>query len=99
MAQVARVAAPDIDYHLDFQFRAWGTIPEYAQWWAELDATQKEVFHLEWVGITESRLDRLRQWFEQGLLSTAQRDRYDKLLELVVRHRPVVQSLLDDDSA
>lgn len=98
MAQVARDLhpRPDVDYHLDYQFRAWAGIPEYTEWWPDMDAVDREVFHLEWVGITEGRLDQLRQWAEQGLLTTAQRDRYRQLLELVAQHRPTIEALLNE---
>jgi hypothetical protein len=78
VAQVARGRRidPDIDYHLDYQFRAWASIPEYAEWWPTLDLVDKEVFHLEWTGITESRLKELAQWAEQGALTSAQSVRY-----------------------
>src|SRR5690242_15755267 len=58
MAQVAHSTKlqPDVDYHLDYQFQAWESVPEYAAWWPDMDGTQREAFHLEWVGITESRL-------------------------------------------
>lgn len=96
MAQVARArqTQPDVDYHLDYQFGAWSSIPEYAEWWPNMDATEKEVFHLEWVGITESRLQSLRQWAEQGVLTAQQCGRYQKLLDLVARHSPTVERLL-----
>jgi hypothetical protein len=93
--QAARSAQPDIDYHLDYQFRAWRSVPEYAEWWPDMDVVDKEVFHLEWVGITESRLADLRQWAEEGRLSLAQRARYDELLQLVAKYRPVVDGLLE----
>ena len=54
MAQVAR--RPDIEYHLDYQFNAWRSIPDYADWWPDVDVVDKEVFHLEWLGIYEIRL-------------------------------------------
>ncbi len=62
MAHVAYTTAlqPNIDSRLDYQFQAWESVPEYVEWWPEMDASQKEVFHLEWVGITESRLDELQ---------------------------------------
>jgi len=98
MAQVARDlhSQPDVDYYLDHQFRAWAGVPEQAEWWADLDPSQREVFLLEWLGITESRLDQLRQWFEQGLLTPEQHGRYRQLLDLVARHRPTVEALLSE---
>ncbi|MBA2447415.1 MAG: hypothetical protein H0V51_05250 [Chloroflexi bacterium] len=98
MAQVARDLRrqPDVDYHLDYQFRAWGSIPEYTDRWPEMDAIDKEVFHLEWVGITESRLEQLQRWAEQGLLTPTQRDHYDELQQLVAQHRPAAEALLSE---
>jgi hypothetical protein len=96
VAQVARGRRidPDIDYHLDYQFRAWASIPEYAEWWPTLDVVDKEVFHLEWTGITESRLKELAQWAEQGALTSAQSVRYQELIELVEKNRPTLERLL-----
>ena len=98
MAQVARDPGleADIDYHLEYQFHQWNDIPDLAEHWAELDAIDQEVFHLEWVGITESRLTLLEQWAEQDLFTPAQRARYDELLQLVARCRPLLDRLLAD---
>ena len=100
MAQVAREprSRTDIDYHLDYQFRSWQSVPEYADWWPGMDVTGQEVFHLEWVGITESRLHQLREWAAQGPLTPAQRARYGELLRLVARHRPILARHLGDDA-
>ena len=96
MARVAREIRPqpDVDYHLDYLFRAWESLPEYAERWASLDVAEQEVFHLEWVGITDQRLRQLRQWAAQCLLTPAQCKRYEALLELVARHRPLLERLL-----
>ena len=95
MAQVARdpTLESDIDYHLEYQFRQWDNLPDIAEHWAEMDAIDREVFQLEWVGITESRLTLLEQWAEQDLLTPAQRARYDELLRLVARCRPLLDNL------
>jgi hypothetical protein len=99
MAQVARdpKLESDIDYHLGYQFHQWTNVPDIAEHWAEMDAIEQEVFHLEWLGITESRLTTLGHWAEQGLLTPAQRARYDELLELVACHRPLLEQLLAED--
>ncbi len=96
MAQVAHPTElqPDIDYHLDYQFRAWRSIPEYAEWWTDMDGIEKEVFHLEWMDITEYRLSELQRWAKQGMLTPEQRVRYDDLTKLVAQHRPVVDAML-----
>ena len=95
MAQVARdpTLESDIDYHLEYQFHQWDNLPDIAEHWAEMDAIDREVFQLEWVGITESRLTLLEQWAEQDLLTPAQRARYDELLRLVARCRPLLDNL------
>ena len=91
---MAQVAQPDIDYHLDYQFGAWEGIPEYAEWWAEMDVIDKEVFHLEWMGITESRLRELERWAAQGLLNPSQCRRYEELRRLIEQYRPVAENML-----
>ena len=95
MAQVARDPRleSDIDYHLEYQFHQWDNLPDIAEHWTEMDAIDREVFQLEWVGITESRLTLLEQWAEQDLLTPAQRARYDELLRLVARCRPLLDNL------
>ena len=59
-----------------------------------MDAIDREVFQLEWMGITESRLAQLEQWAEQDLLTPEQRARYDYLLRLVARSRTLLDHLL-----
>jgi len=81
---------------LDYQFQAWESISEYVEWWPEMDGTQREVLHLEWVGITESRLTELQRLAEQGLLTDSQRAQYEGSLELIARYRPLLDRLLQD---
>jgi hypothetical protein len=87
MANVVRTQElqPDIDYHLDYQLEAQ---------WSTMDSSEREIFHLEWVGITESRLQQLEQWSREGRLSKLQRARYHELLQLVTRNRPALEHLL-----
>ena len=73
--------------------------PGIAEHWAELDEIDREVFHLEWVGITESRLALLGHWAERGPLTPTERARYDHLLRLVERYRPLLDELLREDGA
>lgn len=96
MANVARrqELQPDIDYHLNYQFDAWNSIPEYEAQWSIMDSSEREVFHLEWIGITESRLKQLELWSREGHLSTRQHARYHELLQLVTRNRPALEHLL-----
>jgi hypothetical protein len=96
MAQLAGgpSARPDIDYHLDYQFRAWESVDEYVARWDDVDGSQREAFHLEWVGITEARLRELRRWAEEGRLTPAQRERYATLAALVDERRDALARLL-----
>ncbi len=96
MAQLVSqaVTKPNIDYHLDYQYGRWESIPEYAAWWPEMNVAEREVFHLEWVGITESRLRDLQEWVDQGHLSDAQLSRFREIMVLVAQHRPTIERLL-----
>lgn len=99
MANVVRDQGvqPDIDYHLDYQFDAWNSVQDHAMQWPTMDAIDKEVFHLEWVGITESRLQELQRWFHRGYLTPGQEARYQELLRLVAQNRPTLARLLRAD--
>jgi hypothetical protein len=96
MAQVTRQRdlESDIDSHLDYQFMQWRRVPEIAEWWPKMDTVEKEVFHLEWVGITEARLQELAGRMNGGAIRPDQRDRYSDLMRLVECHRPTVERLL-----
>lgn len=95
MVDVARErqTQPDIDYHLDYQFSAWEGLAEYVDHWSELDELDREVFQLEWEGITESRLRTLEQWADEGSLAPDQQTRLRELLSLVVKSRPALKKL------
>ena len=95
MVDVARSEQlrPDVDYHIDYQLAAWNSVREYAAWWPDLDPLDKEVFQLEWTGITESRLRELQRWAERGYLSPEQQGRYRQLVDLVEDVRPVLDKL------
>ncbi len=97
MAQVTHVltARERIDPYLDYLFREWEYVPELAREWAEWDELDRLDYVVEWP-IREDRLHELAQWAEQGLLTPEQRARYDMLLRLVSRHRPVLEALFDD---
>lgn len=60
-----------------------------------MDGTQREVFHLEWVGITESRLTELQHGPNKGC-SPTRSAQYEGLLELIARYRPLLDRLLQD---
>lgn len=95
---MARVASPAqvheaIEDYLDYLLRTWQGIPELADEWPEWDEYSRFVFALDW-GVPEDRLGQLNQWAAEGLFTPAQRTRYDELLRLVERNRPILNDLL-----
>ena len=85
----------DVDYHLQYQADAWASIPEVVEAWEEMDPAEREVFHLEWVGITEARLKQLGKGQQDtGRLTPDQQARYAQVCALVSQHRPTVERLL-----
>src|SRR5690242_14903921 len=83
-----------IDHHLDYERQAWKSVPDYASQWAEMEALDKEAFHLHWRGVAESYLRELDQWANEGRLSAAQAARYRQLREFVTRYRSTVEAML-----
>jgi hypothetical protein len=95
VAQVAGEVGARADHFLDYLSREWEAVPDYVAEFGTWDDVQQLAFVHEW-DIRESGLRTLRDFAEQGLLAPAQRDRYDQLLELVARHRPAIERLLED---
>lgn len=95
MAQVSniRTARERIDRYLDNLFREWNSVPELAHEWEESEELDRLDFVIEWP-IREDRLGQLAQWAAEGLLTPVQRARYDELLRLVARNRPIMDELL-----
>ncbi len=96
MAQVAPTTdqQSDVDFALRYEWISWSSIPEYQEWWSEMDADEKAAFELEWAGITEHWLRELVCWAAQGLLNPEQCARYDELQALIARHRPTLEAML-----
>ena len=96
MAQVSQTpAAQDrlqgkIDHYLDYELGAWRSVPEHAARWPEMDAVDREAFHLHWSGVTEAYLRELERWAGEGRLSPAQLAEYRRLQALVAQHRPTL---------
>jgi hypothetical protein len=81
-------------YYLDLLFSRWASVPAHARTWSTMDAADKEAFHLEWIGITEARLEELDRWAAEGTLTPEQHRRYEQLTQLVARHRPTIERML-----
>ena len=84
-----------IDDYLEYLIREWESIPGLAAEWDEWDDLSQLTFVVNW-GVPADRLAQLHQWAEQGLLTPAQRQRYEQLLQLVAQHRPTLEELLKD---
>lgn len=95
MATLARDRRADerIDAFLAYCLREWEALPDVADEWAEWGDLERLEFATEWP-IREDRLDQLRQWAEQELLTGPQREHYDRLLKGVAEHRPTLSRLL-----
>ena len=84
-----------VNNYLDYLINEWEGVPDLAAEWDEWDEWSKFSFVMDWP-IREDRLHQLKEWAEQGLLTPAQRARYDDLLKLVAEHRPTMDKLLAD---
>ena len=97
MAQVTRTPTTRqrIDASLDFSLDEWRGVPELADEWAEWEPVDRLTFRYEWA-IREDHLDQLAQWRARGLFPEEQRARYVEILDLVARHRPLLDALFAD---
>ena len=97
MAQGARdpELAGRIDDYLRYVRRAWAGVPEVVAEWAEWDSDSRLTFRLNW-SVPADRLAQLRQWVTQGLLTPLQLKRYHAIEQLVAKHRPLVERLLQE---
>jgi hypothetical protein len=83
-----------IEHYLEYLTNQWAGIPELAAEWDEWDRESRLTFMFNW-GVPADRLHQLKQWAEQDVLTPEQRERYDRLLELVTEHRPTLDRLLE----
>ena len=100
MAQISQTTAAQnllqgkIDQYLDYEVGVWRSVPEYAARWPEMDAVDREAFHLHWKGVTEAYLCELERWAGEGRLGPGQLAEYRRLRALIARHRPTLEALL-----
>ena len=100
MVQVAQDAElrATIAHYLTYFTATWESVPFEAREWQEWDEDSRLVYELNWA-VPEDRLHSLKRWAEQGLLTPTVRARYDRLLRLVERYRPLLDELLCEDGA
>jgi hypothetical protein len=97
MAQAIPIAQLQarIDDYLTYLLDEWQGIPDLAAEWAEWEEHERLDFVLEWP-IREDRLHQLRERAAAGQLTPRQQARYEHVLDLERRHRPLLERLLAD---
>lgn len=84
-----------MDDYLVYLKGEWDAVPAIAAEWDEWEDHEQLDFAIEWP-IREDRLHQLQQWTNEGLLTPAQRDRFEELLALVNTRRPLIERLLSE---
>lgn len=96
MAQVTQnpQLSARIDAYLGTLTQVWEDLPAELREWNEWDELSRLTYAAEWEWQHASQLQQLTEWAAQGVLTPAQQARYDALLQLVARHRPLLDRLL-----
>ena len=92
MAHVSPSTRADLNHLLERALAAWEGLPEVEREIGTWDLVDQLVFVEEWP-IEEDRLRALAAHSARGELSREQLARYERLLHLVERHRPIVGRL------
>jgi hypothetical protein len=93
MVQVDRATRADIDHLLKWAVAGWEELTEVEREIDAWDLIDQIVFIEEWP-LEEERLRRLAKHAQANDLTEAQRVRYENLLKLVERQRPIIERLL-----
>lgn len=86
------IVSQRIDSALDAAFAEWRGVHEDAREWRDWDADTRLTYCLDW-GMAEDRLGRLQEWAQSGLMTVEQHARFNELLALVERTRPLLRQL------
>lgn len=95
MAQVTTSTQQHIDILLCGLLEKWNDLPNVVATIDEWDVVDQIVYVEEWP-VVEQRLKMLTEYAAEGVLSPDQRNRYDALLQLIQRHRPLVARLYEE---
>jgi hypothetical protein len=90
-----KVQGERIDDYLDYLTHTWESLPELAVEWDTWDEESRLTWVVNWA-VPEDRLSQLEQWAVAGLLTPAQRERYDMLRALTARNQTLLDRLLRD---
>jgi hypothetical protein len=82
-----------VDRLLYFATAAWRELPEIAAEFEYWTPEEREDYLIEWP-LEEMRLNDLKAHAEKGDMTPEQRRRYEALLEIVGRNRPIIERLL-----
>lgn len=95
MAQMTTAMTTErrIEVSLDVAFGHWERVRFHVTEWDTLDPEQQLSFIEEWTMVI-TRLKRLDQDFQSGLMSSAQRKRYEALMRIVDRWRPAAERMI-----
>ena len=78
---------------LAYLAREWASVPQVAANWLSLDEEEQLAFDLEWA-IREDRLADVEAWSHAGILTAAQARRFEELQGVIVRNRPILETML-----
>jgi hypothetical protein len=82
-----------IDAELRASFSTWHGVQADAAEWDEWDEDSKLLYDIEYCSMAFDRLGRLERWAEAGQMTAEQRARYDQLLALVEKTRPLLRQM------
>ncbi len=96
MVQVAISTQQHIDLLLSGLLETWKHLPEVIETIDQWDIVDQIIYVEEWP-LVEQRLKTLEEYASEGPVSLGQTNRYDALLQLVERHRPLVAQLYTNE--
>lgn len=77
---------------LDSVYESWTSLPRVAQEIDAWDLLEQIVFIEEWP-LVEERLRIIESYLAEGVLSPEQIARYEKLMPIIARNRPLIEQL------
>jgi hypothetical protein len=94
VAQLAPPQQAKIDREIEHALRAWSQLPEVEAAFGNWPEDTVLDFIFEWT-LEEDRLQRLDGHARRGEMTAQQQKRYERLVQTVREHRPIVDRLID----
>jgi hypothetical protein len=82
-----------IDMVLEDAAEIWSSLPEVERRLDEMDYFEALPYLEEWA-LQEQRLKRLERHYQEGDMTPQQQRRYEELLKIIERNRPIIERLL-----